>query len=96
MTPSYYLLVHDPIVGQTVIRLVKGERVTLGRAPTNHIVVHDERASRFHAEISTVSSGWSIRDLKSRNGTLLAGKPLESDQLLAIGDIIAIGSDRQQ
>ena len=91
MTPSYYLLVHDPIVGQTVIRLVKGERVTLGRAPTNHIVVHDERASRFHAEISTVSSGWSIRDLKSRNGTLLAGKPLESDQLLAIGDIIAIG-----
>lgn len=91
MTISSYLLVRDPVVGQSILNLVDGERVSLGRAPTNHIVVHDERASRFHAEISQTSSGWSIRDLQSRNGTLLTGNPIESDQLLTAGDIVTIG-----
>ncbi|MEI6036311.1 MAG: sigma 54-interacting transcriptional regulator [Planctomycetota bacterium] len=89
--PTTYLLIRDPIIGQSIARLVDGERMTLGRAPTNHIIIHDDRASRFHAEIFATSTGWSIRDLESRNGTLLGGEPLVSDRVLASGDMVAIG-----
>jgi transcriptional regulator with GAF, ATPase, and Fis domain len=88
---SAYLLVRDPIVGRTVRQLMPGERVTLGRAPTNHIVVHDERASRFHAEIVPTPDGWSIRDLESRNGTLLGAEPVSCDRPLEPGDVVGIG-----
>ncbi len=86
-----YILVHDPVIGRNVIHLVNGERLTLGRAPTNTIVIHDERASRFHAEIFPAPAGWAVRDLESRNGTLLDEQPLEGDHLLASGDTISIG-----
>jgi len=86
-----YILVHDPVIGRSVFHLVDGERLTLGRAPTNTIVIHDERASRFHAEIYQSPSGWSVRDLESRNGTLLDRQSLEGDHLLASGDTISIG-----
>ena len=86
-----FLLVHDPVTGRAVIRLLPGERVTLGRAPTNQVVLHDEQASRFHAEILSGTEGWLIRDLSSRNGTLVAGGPLTEDRPLAAGDVIAIG-----
>lgn len=90
-TPITFLLVRDPVAGQTVVPLIVGERVTLGRAPANHVVLHDEQASRFHAEIFLTAAGWSIRDLDSRNGTLLAGEPLSGDRLLTAGDVVAIG-----
>jgi Nif-specific regulatory protein len=89
--PEPYLLVRDPVVGLGVTRLVAGERITLGRAPTNRVVVHDERASRFHAEIFPTSTGWVIRDLQSRNGTLLDGQPLTADRPLVPGDVVSIG-----
>ncbi len=90
---SLYLIVSDPVAGPSVTRLVEGRSVTLGRAPTNQIVVHDERASRFHAEIvPSDDGGWSIRDLKSRNGTFLGGDPITSDRRLAPGDVISIGA----
>jgi Nif-specific regulatory protein len=86
-----YILVHDPVIGRSVVHLVDGKRLTLGRAPTNTIAIHDERASRFHAEIYQSRSGWLVRDLESRNGTLLDRRPLEGDHLLASGDTISIG-----
>ena len=86
-----YILVHDPVIGRSVFHLAEGERLTLGRAPTNTIVIHDERASRFHAEIFPAPAGWAVRDLESRNGTLLDRRPLEGDHLLASGDTISIG-----
>jgi Nif-specific regulatory protein len=88
---TQFLLVRDPVAGQALTRLVAGERVTLGRAPANAIVIHDERASRNHAEIFPVGDGWGIRDLQSRNGTLLGGQPISTDRLLAPGDVVSIG-----
>ena len=58
MPSPAHILVHDPVIGRSVFHLVDGERLTLGRAPTNTIVIHDERASRFHAEIYQSPSGW--------------------------------------
>ena len=86
-----FLRVSDPVTGSQVIPLVPGERITLGRAPSNQIVVHDERASRFHAEIFATDSGWMIRDLDSRNGTLFDGQLLVGERRLAAGDSFRIG-----
>jgi len=94
MTPPAappFLRVSDPVTGRHVVPLVPGERVTLGRAPSNRIVVHDERASRFHAEVFSDAGGWIVRDLDSRNGTLVDGVRLTGDRLLAAGDVLQIG-----
>jgi transcriptional regulator with GAF, ATPase, and Fis domain len=88
---SPFLRISDPVTGRQVVPLVPGERVTLGRAPTNRIVVHDERASRFHAEVFPADSGWMIRDLDSRNGTVIDGQLLVGDRQLAAGDSFQIG-----
>ncbi len=86
-----YLLIRDPLGGQDAARLLPGQRLTLGRAPTNHVVIHDERASRLHAEIIPTSQGWSIRDLASRNGTLVGPHLLQEERSLEPGDVVAIG-----
>jgi len=88
---SWYLLVFHPAGERTMVPLVAGQRITVGRAPTSHIVVLDERASRQHAEIFPTAVGWAIRDLDSRNGTLLDGEPVVGDRTLAPGSTIAIG-----
>jgi len=85
------LVVHDPSTGPEVIPLTLGERVTLGRAPGNLIVIRDERASRQHAEVFPSEAGWSVRDLGSRNGTYFRGELLESEHPLAAGDVLSIG-----
>ena len=68
-----FLHVVDPAVGESIVRLAPGKRVTLGRAPSNDVVLHDERASRVHAEILFAPGGWVVRDLQSRNGTTVNG-----------------------
>ena len=91
VTPPCYLLIRDPHGGESATRLVAGQRLTLGRAPTNHVVIHDDRASRLHAEIIPTPAGWSIRDLASRNGTFLGTSPLDAERLLVPGDTFSIG-----
>lgn len=90
-TPAFHLLVRDPVAGPSVVRLVAGERVTIGRAPTNQVIIHDDRASRAHAEIRATEAGWAVRDLDSRNGTLVDDQPITGDHLLKPGDRVGIG-----
>ena len=40
----------------------------IGRAPDNHLVLRDNRASRAHAVISVVDGEYQVEDLKSRAG----------------------------
>ena len=86
-----YLVIHRGGSKQGVVLLFSGQRYTVGRAPGNQVVIEDERASRVHAEIVSADNGWSIRDLDSRNGTLLAGRPIASTSPLTAGDVISIG-----
>jgi Nif-specific regulatory protein len=69
---------------------VPGRTVTIGRAPTNQIVVKDERCSRYHAEIFMTQGRWTLRDLDSRNGTAIGSDNVKGDNTLAPGDIIRI------
>ena len=92
MEPSpAFLLVLDPAVGHAVVRLHPGQTCTIGRGPANSIVLHDERSSRFHAEVIPGAAGWKVRDVGSRNGTIVGGEPLAGDRPLVPGDMILVG-----
>lgn len=57
-----YLVIREGSKWTDVFRLVDGESVTVGRAPTNAIVVKDERCSRNHAEVFQSQGQWMLRD----------------------------------
>jgi len=67
------------------------QRVVLGRRSSNEIQVMDPKASREHAEVIVEGSRYVLRDLKSRNKTLLNDEPVDADQDIEFGDRIRIG-----
>jgi Nif-specific regulatory protein len=72
-----------------------GDRpVTLGRNRGNTIILHDEHASRSHAEVFPDDGQWFIRDCGTLNGTKLNGERIQQPMLLADGDVIGIGDTR--
>lgn len=86
-----YLIIQELDERGKVYRLVDRQVTTIGRAPTNRIVLDDEVCSRNHCEIFYSDSAWVIRDLGSRNGTLVQGLPIAQDHELQEGDVIEIG-----
>jgi transcriptional regulator with GAF, ATPase, and Fis domain len=86
-----YLIIREGSKWTDVYRLAPGEVVTIGRAPTNQIVIKDERASREHAQIFLSGDNWTIRDLDSRNGTMVNHDTVRGDHALRPGNIIRIG-----
>ncbi len=85
-----YLVIREGTKWSDVFRLVPGRTVTIGRAPTNHIVIKEEQCSRNHAEIFLTQGNWTVRDLDSRNGTLVGNQPIRGDYALNPGDVIRI------
>jgi pSer/pThr/pTyr-binding forkhead associated (FHA) protein len=72
-----------------------GERVTLGKAPTNVVALeHDPTVSRLHAILENHGSAWSIRDMGSRNGTYVNGEKIAAERVLHSGDEVRIGKSR--
>ena len=47
------------------------ERCAIGSHPSNDLVIEDSTVSRFHCELAIAGSAVRVRDLGSRNGTLL-------------------------
>src|SRR5580658_5479544 len=78
--------------GGPAIRLeLRGDRMTIGRAPESDLPLDSTRVSRQHAELLKSPDGkWSVKDLDSRNGTLINGRPV-AHQELHHGDRIQIG-----
>lgn len=91
VTELAYLVIREGAKWSDVFRLVPGHSVTVGRAPTNQIVLKDERCSRTHAELFMTNGRWTLRDLDSRNGTAVGEDLLKGDWLLKPGDVIRIG-----
>ena len=71
---------------------LEGERVTVGKAQSNRIVVEgDPRVSRMHAVLERLDAGWVVRDLGSRNGTFVNGERLWGDRPVRPGDEVRLG-----
>lgn len=60
------------------------------------IVLEDRSVSRMHARFEDGESGICIRDLNSRNGTLVNGRKLSPDEAaeLSLGDLVQFGRER--
>ncbi len=91
MSDLAYLVIREGSKWTDVFRLIPGQTVTIGRAPTNQIVLKDDRCSRMHAELFMSEGRWTLRDLDSRNGTVVGDKLIKSDWVLRPGDVIRIG-----
>ena len=71
--------------------------ISLGRAVDNDLAYPEDPAlSRRHLSIdpanpANISQGWVLRDLGSRNGTLINDAPLAADHPLKLGDRILAG-----
>ncbi|HUG71259.1 MAG TPA: sigma 54-interacting transcriptional regulator [Pirellulaceae bacterium] len=85
-----YLVIREGTKWTDVFRLTPGRTVTIGRGSTNEIVIKDERCSRNHAEVFLTSGEWTIRDLDSRNGTIVRGQAIHGDYALKPGDVVRI------
>ena len=86
-----YLVIREGSKWTDVFRLVPGQSVTIGRAPTNQIVLKDDRCSRNHAELFLAGDQWTLRDLESRNGTVIGDELIKGDRVLVPGDVVRIG-----
>jgi Nif-specific regulatory protein len=69
---------------------VSDKNVSIGRESSNDLWIADPALSRKHCMLIGLDGQFTIRDLKSRNGTLVNGMPVE-EQLLRHGDQISIG-----
>ena len=67
------------------------ERVSIGRSRESDIFLPDQWLSRQHAEIRQRHDGHYLKDLGSKNGTLLNGARIESETHLKDGDVITLG-----
>jgi Nif-specific regulatory protein len=83
------LLVLSGPLKDSTISLSEGE-VTVGRDASNGIAVVDPSVSRKHCLVSWSEGRFRVRDLDSRNGTLVNGNGIE-EQWLEHGDQIATG-----
>lgn len=67
---KYKLTVLDgPNKGQS--HTFEARKVTLGSSPDNHISLDDPAVSRFHASIEVQDGGYVLKDLSSKNGTMV-------------------------
>ena len=77
-------------LGQKTVSLT-GNSLTLGRSAENAVMIEDPQASRFHCIIERTNDGFLLRDLDSRNGTKVNGKPVKRATLKR-GDVVSIGT----
>jgi FHA domain len=73
-----------------VIPLV-GPNFKIGRGETCHLRPNSEQVSREHAEFTIGGDSVSVRDLGSRNGTLVNGKALTGEARLKDRDLVQVG-----
>ena len=79
------------IVGDREIVLPVGEHV-LGRSGEASILIDEAGVSRHHARITIDAHTATLRDLGSKNGTILNGSAVEGPVRLTDGAIILLGA----
>jgi pSer/pThr/pTyr-binding forkhead associated (FHA) protein len=86
------LIYEDPVSGQEVTYTIKKDRVEIGRAPTNDIILldGDQKISRRHAALVKSDNTWTLEDLNSTYGVSVNDEKVEGTRILSNGSIIQI------
>lgn len=80
--------------GQQIIKFTENQLMTIGRDPSNKIVLSAPAVSRFHAEVEKVGQRYRVRDLRSSNGTFVNGQAITTETWVQPGDAIQVGPYR--
>ena len=95
-----------PVIGHLIVvdsgstRLTPGARLaiepitTIGRSPTNTIVLESTFVSTEHTRIIYRDRSLWVEDLGSRNGTLVDGQPVTQPVAVGPGSILQVGDVR--
>ena len=67
-----------------------GARMTIGKAPSNDLVLSDDTVSRQHCELVRTGQAIHVKDLGSTNGTRIDGTRIQDAQL-GSGSILRVG-----
>ena len=90
-----YTIAGSPPAGPpTVVRPVdmgSADKITLGRAGDNTIVLDHPLVSRYHAIIERMGSRFRLQNLRSTNGVFVNGTRIEREAWLREGDEVRIG-----
>jgi len=68
--------------------------ITVGRSPSNDVVILDPRVSKLHAVFRKTADGWELSDVGSRNGTFVRNRRIVATDApagLMSGDLIVFG-----
>jgi predicted component of type VI protein secretion system len=68
-----------------------GPSFKVGRGEGCHLRPNSELVSREHTEVILTDDRVSVRDLGSRNGTLVNGKTITQERVLKNGDLLQVG-----
>jgi transcriptional regulator with GAF, ATPase, and Fis domain len=67
-----------------------GDRLRIGKAPDNDLVLSDDTVSRHHCELTRAADGVHVRDLGSTNGTKLQGARV-TEAVVQPGVVLKVG-----
>ena len=70
---------------------VTSNKFLIGRADECNLRPHSDAISRRHCVIIVTDKAIGIRDLKSRNGTIVNGEKITGDKRLRHGDTLSVG-----
>jgi pSer/pThr/pTyr-binding forkhead associated (FHA) protein len=77
-------------------RLSRRKPMTIGRDPSNDIVLADRSVSGNHAVIRYLGGEWVLADLDSRNGTYVNGAAIATETSISEHDVVQFGAVRLQ
>ncbi len=90
MADTYQLVITKGPNPGRVVELTDDE-ITMGREPTNSLPIDERSLSRSHARLVRTSSGYTLQDLGSTNGTFVNGTNVTGLYPLKNGDVISLG-----
>lgn len=79
--------------GPDIVQL-ESERLTIGKARTNDLVLRDQSSFDLHAIVERTDAGWLIRDCDTEGGTFVNGEQVIGTRVLVPGDEVQMGMTR--